>query len=53
MHDALILEERVQDVDEQEPLDEKEALEIGLESLADKYGLQQIREAVARISKKD
>jgi len=53
MHDALILEEREEEVDEQEPQTMQEDLEIGLESLADKYGLQKIMETVARLSKKD
>ena len=53
MHDALILEEREEEGEEQEPQDEQEELEIGLEALADKYGLEKIKDAVARISKKD
>ncbi len=36
-----------------EPQEEQEDLEIGLEALADKYGLEKIQDAVARISKKD
>lgn len=47
--DALVYEEREEDVEEQE---EQEKLEIGLEALAEKYGLQQITDAIARISKK-
>lgn len=48
-HDALILEEREEEVEEQE---EPEDLEIGLESLATKFGLNKIMDAVARLSKK-
>ena len=47
--DALTLEEREEEVEEQE---EPEELEIGLEALADKYGLQKIKAAVSRMSKK-
>jgi benzoyl-CoA reductase subunit BamC len=48
--DALTCEEREEEVEEEV---EQEALEIGLESLANKYGLQQIMNTVARMSKKD
>lgn len=50
MVDALVCEEREEEVEVQE---EKEDLEIGLESLADKYGLDKIQDALARISKKE
>lgn len=53
MHDALILEEREEEIlEEQEEL-EQEDLEIGLESLADKHGLQAIMDTLSRMSKKD
>ena len=45
--DALTYEEREEDVEKGE---EQEELEIGLESLANKYGLQKIMDAVARMS---
>jgi len=45
--DALIYEEREEEVEEQE---EPEEAEIGLESLANKYGLQKIKDIVARMS---
>ena len=45
--DALIYEEREEEVEEQE---EPEEVEIGLESLANKYGLQKIKDIVARMS---
>ena len=48
--DALVVEEREEEVEEQE---EQEDLEVGLESLADKYGMDKILDAVARLSKKD
>lgn len=47
---ALICEEREEDAEEQ---DEQDELEVGLEALADKYGLEKIRDAIARITKKD
>ena len=48
--DALVLEEREEEVDEEE---EQEELEIGLESLADKHGLDKVMDALARMSKKE
>jgi len=50
LNDALILEEKEEEVEEEE---EQEELEIGLESLAKKHGLQKIMDAIARMSKKD
>lgn len=50
IHDALVLEEREEEAEEQL---EKEELEIGLESLADKYGLQKIKDALARLSENE
>jgi benzoyl-CoA reductase subunit BamC len=47
--DALIYEEREEEVDEEV---EQEELEIGLESLARKHGLEKILDTVARLSKK-
>lgn len=49
--DALILEER-EEVMEEEP-EEKEDLEMGLEALADRYGLDKLMETMARLSEKD
>jgi len=46
--DALVLEEREEEVEEE---DTQEELALGLASLADKHGLQKIIEAVARMSK--
>ncbi|KIX14274.1 (4Fe-4S)-binding protein [Dethiosulfatarculus sandiegensis] len=48
--DALTYEEREVEEEEEEP---KEELDIGLESLADKYGLDKIVDAVARMSSKE
>jgi benzoyl-CoA reductase subunit BamC len=49
--DVLVYEEREVEVEEEEV--EPEELDIGLESLADKYGMQKVMDAVARISKRD
>jgi benzoyl-CoA reductase subunit BamC len=46
--DALTYEEREEEIEEEE--EKREELEIGLESLAKKYGLQKIMDNVARMS---
>ena len=51
--DALVYEEREEEVDEDEEEVEQEDLEIGLESLASKYGIDKIKDTLARLSKKD
>ena len=48
--DALTYEEREEEGEEEE---KPEDLDIGLESLVNKYGLDKIRETVARMSMKD
>ena len=48
--DALIYEEREEEVQEEV---EQEELEIGLESLANKYGMDKIMDAVSRMSEKE
>ena len=48
--DALTYEEREEEVEEEE--EEQEEMEIGLEALADKYGLDKIMDTVARMSMK-
>ena len=48
--DALTFEEREEEVEEEV---EQEDIEIGLESLVDKYGLDKIMETVARMSMKE
>jgi benzoyl-CoA reductase subunit BamC len=50
LNDALTYEEREEEVDEEEELED---LDIGLEALANKYGLQKLMDGVARISEKD
>ena len=49
LNDALIYEEREEEVEEADvsPGD----VEIGVESLIDKYGLQQVLDTIARVSK--
>ena len=47
---ALTYEQREEEVEEAQ---EQEELEIGLESLADKYGLEKIKTALSRMAKKD
>jgi benzoyl-CoA reductase subunit BamC len=48
--DALTYEEREEEVEEEVKLDD---VQIGLESLVDKHGLQKVMETMARMSKKD
>jgi benzoyl-CoA reductase subunit BamC len=50
---ALVVEEREEEVPEDQEQEEQQDLEVGLESLADKYGMDKILDAVARLSKKD
>jgi benzoyl-CoA reductase subunit BamC len=50
LNDALTYEEREEEVEEEV---EREKLEIGLESLANEYGLDKIIDAVARMAKKE
>ena len=49
LNDALTYEEREEEGEEEVKLDE---MEIGLEALAGKYGLQKVMDTVARMSKK-
>jgi len=49
LNDVLIYEEREEEVDEEV---EQHQLEIGLESLADKWGIDKVMDTVARMSKK-
>jgi benzoyl-CoA reductase subunit BamC len=48
--DALTFEEREEEAEEEVP---QEELDVGLESLANKFGMQKILDAVERLSKKD
>ena len=45
--DALTYEEREEEVEEEEKLED---VEIGLEAMVDKYGLQKVMDTVARMS---
>jgi benzoyl-CoA reductase subunit BamC len=49
LNDALTYEEREEEVEEEVKLDD---MEVGLETLASKYGLQRVMDSVARMSKK-
>jgi benzoyl-CoA reductase subunit BamC len=49
LNEALVYEEREEEVEEQAPLEE---IEVGLEALANKFGMQKVMDTVARISKK-
>jgi benzoyl-CoA reductase subunit BamC len=49
LNKALVYVEREEEVEEEATLDE---MEIGLETLAGRYGLQKVADAVARMSKK-
>jgi benzoyl-CoA reductase subunit BamC len=51
LNDALIYEEREEEVDEEEAA-KPEEMETGLEALAKKYGLEKVMDAIARMSKK-
>jgi benzoyl-CoA reductase subunit BamC len=53
LNDVLVYEELEVEVDEEDEKPKPEQLDIGLESLADRYGVQQLLDAVARMSKKD
>ena len=48
--EALTLEEREEEVEDQESPEE---LEVGLESLANKYGIQKLVDTLSRITEKD
>ena len=50
LSDALIYEEREEEVEEEVKLED---LEVGLESIIDKYGLQKVVDAVTRLSMKN
>jgi benzoyl-CoA reductase subunit BamC len=50
LNNALTYEERDEEVEESEKIGE---MELGLESLADKYGLEKMAAAVARMSRRD
>jgi benzoyl-CoA reductase subunit BamC len=47
LNDALIYEEREEEVEEEE---KPEDVQIGLESMIDKYGLEKVMDTVSRLS---
>ena len=51
INDALVCEEREEEVEETEEVKPGD-VEIGVESMVDKYGLQKVMDTVARMSKK-
>jgi len=51
LNEALVCEEREEEVEEAEEVKPGD-VEVGLESMVDKYGLQQVMDTVARMSKK-
>ena len=51
--DVLVYEEREEWVEEDKEEVKQEQLDIGLESLADKYGLDQLKDAVARLTSEE
>jgi len=50
LNDALIYEEREEEAEEEVKLED---MEVGLESIVDKYGLQKVVDAVTRMSTKE
>jgi benzoyl-CoA reductase subunit BamC len=52
LNDALTYEEREEEVEEDE-IEAQEEMEIGLEALADRFGLEKITDAVARMREKE
>ena len=50
LNDALTYEEREEEVEEEVKLED---VEIGLESMVDKYGLQKVMDTVARMAQKE
>jgi len=50
LNDALVYEERDEEVEDQE---KPEDMEVGIEALINRYGLGKVSDAVARMSKKD
>jgi len=51
--DVLVYEEREEWVEEDKEEVKQEQLDIGLDSLADKYGLDQLKDAMARLTSKE
>ena len=53
LNDVLVYEEREVWVEEETEEGKQEELDVGLESLADKFGLDQLKDAMARMNKKE
>ena len=53
LNDVLVYEEREVWVEEEAEEKKQEELDIGLESLADKFGLDQLKDAMARMNTKE
>ena len=53
LNDVLVYEEREEWVEEETVEEKQEQLDTGLESLADKYGLEKLRDAMVRLTIKD
>ena len=51
--DVLVYEEREIWVEEEAEEEKQEELDTGLESLADKFGLDQLKDAMARMNTKE
>lgn len=51
--DVLVYEKREEWVEEEKEEEKPEQLDIGLEALADKYGLDSLKDAVARLTMKE
>jgi benzoyl-CoA reductase subunit BamC len=50
LNDALTYEEGEEEVEEEVKMED---VEVGVESMVDKYGLQKVMDTVARMAKKD
>jgi benzoyl-CoA reductase subunit BamC len=49
MNDVLVYEEREEEVEEEEKMED---VQLGLESMVDKYGLEKVADTIARMSQK-
>ena len=50
INDALVVEEREEEVEEEE---KPEDVDIGLEAMVDKFGLEKVMDTIARMSQKE
>ena len=53
LNDVLVYEEREVWVEEETKAKKREELDVGMESLADKYGRDKLMDAMARMKEKD